>query len=92
MGYYIETGANLGKGEHLVQKFNATKISRYGFISLDPANVGLVIIRNNFLFEAAAFIPDLREKEYWLRSVDPSILTYYKMDLQTAKTLAGYKG
>lgn len=50
MGYYIETGSATGKGVFLKSTHGAVEITRAEFKTLDPEQIGLVIVRDNVFF------------------------------------------
>lgn len=91
MGYYID-GPIHGKGEYIVKRYGAEKISRPDSFKSIPAGKGLVIAMDKGLFEAAGFIYDSAEFRRFTDPSDPRPKSYYLMDLELVKNLTGYKG
>jgi hypothetical protein len=93
MGYYIE-GPALGKGEMLVQEYEATKTTLSQAAADFDAGFGIVFVVNNFMFEAAAFAYSKQELEYFVKGfetgTDSRPFDVYKMDRKLAEQLSGY--
>lgn len=90
MGLYIQTGANRGKAAFLVQNYNTIVVSRLEWRTTDPLIFGLVVVVDNGPFEAAAWAPDVSERDYFAKphEEDKRPMTFLIMDRDVVSKLA----
>lgn len=91
MGYYINTGENVGKAEYLIERYGAQEMTGSPRSLRDlPSDLGLVCVVNNGPFEAAGFVFSDRELEAFTEPTDYRFKRWLTMPLDKAKELSGY--
>ena len=92
MGYYINTGHNIGKAEWLIANEGALELSFVpaSLSELPPEMEGLICVVNNGPFEAAAFVYSDRELESFTDPTDYRDKRWLVLPLERAKELSGY--
>lgn len=94
MGYYINTGHNVGKAEWLIANESALELTfvprSLADLSPDTELNGLICVVNNGPFEAAGFIYSDRELEAFTDPSDYRDKRWLVMPLERAKELSGY--
>jgi hypothetical protein len=92
MGYYINTGHNIGKAEWLITNEGALELSFVpsSLSELPPEKEGLICVVNNGMFEAAGFIYNDRELKDFTDPTDYRDKRWLVIPLDRAKELSGY--
>ncbi len=92
MGYYINTGHNVGKAEWLIVNEGAMELMDVPTrLSELPTELnGLICVVNNGPFEAAGFIYNDRELEAFSDPSDYRDKRWLVLPLERAKELSGY--
>lgn len=91
MGYYIQTPKNTNKVTQICQIYDAIQIDRPKNYSDIPDDMGLIVIVDNGIFEAAGFIFSEREFNDFLSPRDNRYKWYVLMDRKKAEQLSGFK-
>jgi hypothetical protein len=91
MGFYIETGTNLGKAEILQTHLGAQIIHQPASFSEVPEDKALICVVNNHgMFEAAGYCFDEREFDCFTDPTDIRPKTWLLMDKAKAEKESGY--
>jgi hypothetical protein len=92
MGYYINTGHNVGKAEWLIVNEGAMELMDVptSLSELPTELNGLICVVNNGPFEAAGFIYNDRELEAFSDPSDYRDKRWLVLPLERAKELSGY--
>jgi hypothetical protein len=91
MGYYINTGRAHGKANDIAVIYDGelldTPPASYESI---PSDKALVVVVDNGPFEAAAFMYDEGEFDYWATMADPRPRQYVLLDRVEAERASDY--
>jgi hypothetical protein len=93
MGYYIQTEKNRNKAQQICDAHPEAFIIPQP-VSFDkvPENMGLIVIVDNVLFEAAGYCYNEREfLDFQQTARDTRPRTWLLMDKEKAEKLSGYK-
>lgn len=92
MGYYINTGHNVGKAEWLIVNEGAMELMDVptSLSELPTELNGLICVVNNGPFEAAGFIYNDRELKAFSDPSDYRDKRWLVLPLERAKELSGY--
>ena len=91
MGYYIQTANNKGKAKAIVAEFGGTIVPRLKAFTDVPTGKALVIVKDNGLFEAAAYIYNENEFNDFTDLDDPRPTDFVLMDEAKAKELSDFR-
>jgi hypothetical protein len=90
MGYYIQTGKNIGKAEYLIENYGAKEQLAPNSLSELSPDSALICVVDNGLFEAAGFVYDDDELYGFTLPTDRRFKRWLTMPLDKAKELSGY--
>jgi hypothetical protein len=90
MGYYIEVNKPRGKAKQIVDQFSGQIISKPSSYKDIPEDKALIVVVDNYLFEAAGYTFDEREFEAFTDSSDARPKEYVLIDKKIANHLTGY--
>lgn len=90
MGYYIQTPSNHGKGDWLVEKYDAVPVSINEALR-DVDDHDIVVVMDNGPFEAAGYAYNQRELLGFVSNpMDKRPKQCYRLPKGVAATLSGY--
>ena len=89
MGFYIETGTNVGKADRLLEQYPQRVMSGGAITSFEeiPEGKTMVCVVSNPMFDAAAVAYDSSEFEAFREAGDPRPKTWLLMDTPLAEEL-----
>jgi hypothetical protein len=92
MGFYINTDDSTGKVKWLVERANGKVVSllEAKHAMKDP-NLGVIVVIDNVMFEAAGFMFSQKEFETFTNPKDSRPKTYVVISRELAISLSGYK-
>lgn len=93
MGYYIQTGSNMGKVNFLRSNYGAEPISEAmaRTVVAESADSAIIVVVDNGDFEAAGLAYDSDEFRVFTHPADGRGKAFLRMDRKLACKLAGYR-
>jgi hypothetical protein len=91
MGYYIEVESNKNKAEIIAANYDGMVIPKVTSYEKIPKDKGLIIVVDNGMFEAAAFIYNEYEFAAFTHPSDERPRKFVLLDRERAETLSRYR-
>lgn len=93
MGYYLNSGQVLHKAEWLIREHRAKSVSQHEARNLlNNPSLAVVVVVNNGLFDAVAFLYGANEFAAFTMPDDMRLKRFLIMNRELCKQLSGFKG
>jgi hypothetical protein len=91
MGYYIETKHNKGKAGEIASTYNGKIVTQsQARLAMGDNSLGVIVVINNYIFEAAGFAFDMKEFEDFTLLNDLRSKTFVVIPRNIAEVVSGF--